>query len=127
VVAESRYIAEDAADLVIVEYEPMTPVVDYITAESSPHLVHEAHGSNLIGSIPGRPTSELEDIFAAAAACGQRHDLPAGPVGGAARDPRAHRPACPRRDHHLGRHADSPSASRHLCPAFSGYPSTGSG
>ena len=33
VIAEDRYIAEDAADLVDVEYEPLTAVVDYATAD----------------------------------------------------------------------------------------------
>ena len=29
VVADSRYLAEDAAELVEVDYDPLTPVVDY--------------------------------------------------------------------------------------------------
>src|SRR5438105_14100775 len=48
VVAESRYVAEDARDLVEVEYEPLTPVVDPLEAmkPGSP-LVHEPLGSNV--------------------------------------------------------------------------------
>ena len=48
VVAESRYVAEDARDLVEVEYEPLTPVVDPLEAmkPDSP-LVHEPLGSNV--------------------------------------------------------------------------------
>ena len=53
VVAENRYVAEDAADLVEVDYEPLPPVVDYVTAEQAEALVHAAHGSNLIGQVPG--------------------------------------------------------------------------
>src|SRR6185295_19418078 len=48
VVAESRAIAEDATELVDVDYDPLPAVVDYTTAEGSDHLVHEAHGSNVI-------------------------------------------------------------------------------
>jgi carbon-monoxide dehydrogenase large subunit len=48
VVAESRYIAEDAAVLVEVEYEPLPPVVDPEAAlEPDSPLVHEPLGSNL--------------------------------------------------------------------------------
>ncbi len=67
VVAESRYIAEDACDLVVVDYEEQPAVVDYTTAESSPMLVHERHGSNLIGEMAGPPASALVDVFASAA------------------------------------------------------------
>ncbi len=67
VVADNRYLGEDAAELVVVDYEPLPPVVDYTTAETSSELVHEAHGSNLIGSIPGRPVADLEEIFASVA------------------------------------------------------------
>ena len=35
VVADDRYVAEDAADLVDVDYEPLTAVVDYATAETN--------------------------------------------------------------------------------------------
>ncbi len=41
VVAEDRYIAEDAADLVDVEYDPLTAVVDYATAETNEELVFD--------------------------------------------------------------------------------------
>ncbi|HEU5439945.1 MAG TPA: xanthine dehydrogenase family protein molybdopterin-binding subunit [Ktedonobacterales bacterium] len=48
VVAESRYIAEDARDLIEVEYEPLAPVVDPEAAlEPGAALVHDALGSNL--------------------------------------------------------------------------------
>ena len=35
VVADDRYIAEDAAELVDVDYDPLPAVVDYTTAEAS--------------------------------------------------------------------------------------------
>ncbi len=67
VVAESRYIAEDAAELVEVDYEPLPAVVDYTQAEQATELVHEQHGSNLIGEIAGLPADALEETFASAA------------------------------------------------------------
>jgi aerobic carbon-monoxide dehydrogenase large subunit len=67
VVAESRAFAIDAAELVDVEYQAGTPVVDYTTAEHAAELVHADHGSNVIGQLAGRPASALDDTFAAAA------------------------------------------------------------
>jgi carbon-monoxide dehydrogenase large subunit len=67
VVADSRYLAEDAAELVEVDYEPLEPVVDYLTAADNPALVHELHGSNLIGEMAGAPAASLADAFASAA------------------------------------------------------------
>jgi carbon-monoxide dehydrogenase large subunit len=66
VVAESRYLAEDAADLVEVDYDPLPAVVDYTRAEQAEALVHESHGSNVIGRISGRPAA-LDEVFASAA------------------------------------------------------------
>ena len=48
VVADDRYIAEDACELVVVDYEPLPPIVDYIAAVDSDVLVHEDFGSNVI-------------------------------------------------------------------------------
>jgi carbon-monoxide dehydrogenase large subunit len=67
VVAESRYIAEDAADLVEIDFEPLPPVVDYAQAGAADALVHAAHGSNVIGELGGLPASALEEVFASAA------------------------------------------------------------
>ncbi len=67
VVAESRYLAEDAADLVVVDYDPLPAVVDYTRAEEASDLVHETHGSNLIGELGGPPSSDLEEVFSSAA------------------------------------------------------------
>ena len=63
VIAENRYIAEDAADLVAVEYQPLPPVVDYLQAEESPDLVHESHGSNVIGGLSGPPPEAVDDVL----------------------------------------------------------------
>ena len=67
VVAESRYLAEDGADLVEVDYDPLPAVVDFTEAEHAEALVHESHGSNLIGALSGLPASALEGTFASAA------------------------------------------------------------
>lgn len=47
VVAESRYIAEDALDKIAVEYEPLPPVTCIAQAMQNEALVHEAVGSNI--------------------------------------------------------------------------------
>src|SRR5262249_33506138 len=49
VVADDRYIAEDGAELVVVDYEPLPPVVDYITAHERDDLVHAAFSHNVAG------------------------------------------------------------------------------
>jgi carbon-monoxide dehydrogenase large subunit len=67
VVAESRALAEDAAELVEVDYEPLPAVVDYTRADDTDALVHEQHGSNVVGELAGLPAAALEDVFASAA------------------------------------------------------------
>jgi carbon-monoxide dehydrogenase large subunit len=67
VVARDRYVAEDAAELVVVEYDPLTPVVDYTTAPTSEHLVHAQHPGNNAGELAGRPAADLAPIFDGAA------------------------------------------------------------
>lgn len=48
VVAESRYVAEDALDLVLVEYEPLPPVTDVQAGgEAGAPLLHPAWGDNV--------------------------------------------------------------------------------
>jgi carbon-monoxide dehydrogenase large subunit len=63
VVAETLAIAHDAAELVVVDYDELTPVVDYTTAECAGALVHESHGSNVVGELAGLPLSALEDAL----------------------------------------------------------------
>ena len=50
VVAESRYIAEDALDLIEVDYEPLPAVTGINDALTDSVLVHPANGTNLAGS-----------------------------------------------------------------------------
>jgi aerobic carbon-monoxide dehydrogenase large subunit len=67
VLAEDRYIAEDACDLVIVDYDPLPPVVDYESAMHSTELVHRAHGSNVIGGLTAPSGAACEEAFGSAA------------------------------------------------------------
>ncbi|GAA2443947.1 xanthine dehydrogenase family protein molybdopterin-binding subunit [Actinomadura vinacea] len=67
VVAEDRYVAEDAAELVLVDYEPLPPVVDYATAQDAGELVHAGHPGNLVGELGGRPVADLAEAFDRAA------------------------------------------------------------
>ncbi|HXY92451.1 MAG TPA: xanthine dehydrogenase family protein molybdopterin-binding subunit [Acidimicrobiia bacterium] len=67
VVAETRAIAEDACDLIDVEYEPLPPVVDYEAAiDDTEHIVHPELGTNIAAEISAAPDPELDRIFAAA-------------------------------------------------------------
>ncbi|MBV1688967.1 xanthine dehydrogenase family protein molybdopterin-binding subunit [Novosphingobium sp. G106] len=66
IIAENRYIAEDAASLVMIDYEIEDPVITIADAASGP-LVHPELGSN-VGehfALPRDP--EIEAVFAAAA------------------------------------------------------------
>ena len=67
VVADNRYVAEDALDLVRVDYRPLDPVVD-IEAALHPDsaVLHEAVGSNVVSDRRFR-YGEPDAAFAAAA------------------------------------------------------------
>jgi carbon-monoxide dehydrogenase large subunit len=65
VVAESRYLAEDAVDLVEVDYEPLPALADFTRAETSDVVVHEAYPDNNAGGMAGAPPDE--ETFASAA------------------------------------------------------------
>ncbi|MGN5238368.1 xanthine dehydrogenase family protein molybdopterin-binding subunit [Rhodococcus sp. SJ-3] len=67
VIAADRYVAEDAAERVLVDYEPLTPVIDYETSYENPELVHANAPCNLAGELAGRPLSDLESLFDSAA------------------------------------------------------------
>ena len=67
VVAESRYVAEDAAELVIVDYDVLPPVVDYAAAEGADAVVHDHLPNNVIGKMKGPPPGPVEEAFAGAA------------------------------------------------------------
>src|SRR5215212_314537 len=62
VVAESRYIAEDAAELVDVDYQPLPAIADFTQAvrlaAESDVVVHEAYPDNVAGGMAGAPPDE---------------------------------------------------------------------
>ncbi len=65
VVAENRYVAEDAVELVDVDYEPLPAVADFTKAVGSGVVVHETYPDNVAGGMGGAPPDE--DTFANAA------------------------------------------------------------
>ena len=75
VVAESRYIAEDAVELVDVDYEPLPAVADFtqavrLAAESGV-IVHDAYPDNVAGGMGGAPPDE--ETFSSAAHVASAH------------------------------------------------------
>ena len=66
VVATDRYVAEDAVDLVDVDYEPLPPLADYFTAQGADELVHEAYAGNVAGSLGAPMSDDLAATFAGA-------------------------------------------------------------
>jgi carbon-monoxide dehydrogenase large subunit len=66
VIAASRYIAEDAADLVVVDYEPMAAVVDYAVPAADDVAVHAGTPGNVIGQLAGPAPDEVDAVFASA-------------------------------------------------------------
>ena len=65
VVAESRYVAEDAVERVDVDYEPLPAIADFTKAQGCDVVVHEAYPDNVAGGLAGAPPDE--DIFARSA------------------------------------------------------------
>jgi carbon-monoxide dehydrogenase large subunit len=68
VVAESRYVAEDACELIEVDLDPGDPCIDFVTAAAdTDHVVHGAWGfpSNTMVEVPFTPLSpDLDEVFA---------------------------------------------------------------
>ena len=66
VVAESRYVAEDAMELVDVDVDPLPPVLDMFTAIGNADvLVHPELGTNVAGDMPA-DVPGLDERLAAA-------------------------------------------------------------
>ncbi|WP_067478073.1 aerobic carbon-monoxide dehydrogenase large subunit [Actinomadura hibisca] len=65
VVARDRYLAEDAAERVRVEYETLPPVVGVEAAERAEHLVHDDVPGN-VGAVLRQETGDVEAALAAA-------------------------------------------------------------
>ena len=68
VVADNRYVAEDAVDLVEVDYEPLPAIADFRQAiggaDVGAPVVHEAYPDNVAGGMGGMPPDE--ELFATA-------------------------------------------------------------
>ena len=71
VVAESRYVAEDAVELVDVDYDPMPAVADFTKAVNSDVIVHDAYPDNVAGGMGGAPPDE--ETFSSAAHVAEAH------------------------------------------------------
>jgi aerobic carbon-monoxide dehydrogenase large subunit len=71
VVAESRYVAEDACELIDVDLDASDPCIDFVTAaDDVDHLVHGAWGfpSNTMVDVPFTPLSpDLDEVLAGSA------------------------------------------------------------
>src|SRR6202011_3282691 len=65
VVAESRYIAEDAIELVDVDFAALPAIADFTKAVNADVVVHDAYPDNVAGGLAGAPPDE--EIFASAA------------------------------------------------------------
>src|SRR5207237_3370064 len=61
IVAESRYLAEDAAEAVQVEYEPLPVVITPEAAAAAEHLVHD----DVPGNVAAEMLQEVGDVHAA--------------------------------------------------------------
>jgi aerobic carbon-monoxide dehydrogenase large subunit len=71
VVAKSRHLAEDAADLVQIEYEPLPVVITPEAAAAAVHLVHD----DVPGNVAAEMLQEVGDVTAAMAAAPHRKRL----------------------------------------------------
>ena len=58
VIAESRYIAEDAVELVEVDYEALPAIADFTRAIGADVIVHDAYPDNVAGGMGGAPPDE---------------------------------------------------------------------
>ena len=67
VIASSRYVAEDAADLVIVDIEAEVPVLGLREAVASTELVHRELPSNVSVTMPLPSSPEIDGLFSSAA------------------------------------------------------------
>ena len=71
IVADSRYVAEDAADLVEVEYEQLPVVITPEIAARAEHLVHD----DVPGNVAAEMLQEVGDVTRALAAAPHRKRL----------------------------------------------------
>ena len=62
VVASDRYVAEDAAELVIVDFDPLEPVVDYATALNADQSVFAEFPDNLVGEVDSGTGNAVDEV-----------------------------------------------------------------
>lgn len=62
VVATDRYVAEDAAELVFVDFDPLEPIVDYTDALSSDQSVFAEFPDNLVGEMDNAMGAAVDEI-----------------------------------------------------------------
>jgi carbon-monoxide dehydrogenase large subunit len=68
VVAESRYVAEDAVELIEIDIEPARAIVDYTAAlDDGAPVVHPGAASNLMGEDDAGDGAAVDELFASAA------------------------------------------------------------
>jgi aerobic carbon-monoxide dehydrogenase large subunit len=70
VIAGSRYLAEDGAELVDVDIEPLPPVMEPPALDpgaGEETLVHPELGTNLADELPQMPRPDVDEVFAGAA------------------------------------------------------------
>ena len=60
VVADDAYTAEDGAELVVVDYEPLPAVPDYRVAEGAEASVHSGFPGNVLGGMSGPDQEEVD-------------------------------------------------------------------
>src|ERR1022692_3362738 len=65
VIAADRYLAEDAADRIVVTYRPLPPVVGLDAARAAEHLVHPDVPGNVAGHLV-QSNGDAEEAIAAA-------------------------------------------------------------
>lgn len=74
VVAVDSYAAEDAADEIAVDVEPLEAVIDPVAAaEQSAPLVHPAIGTNVIDRVTARHGQAIDELFERAAVVLHQH------------------------------------------------------
>ncbi len=71
VIADTRYLAEDALELVDIDYEPLPAVADFTKAVNSDVVVHDAYPDNIAGGMGGAPPDE--ETFSSAAHVASAH------------------------------------------------------
>jgi carbon-monoxide dehydrogenase large subunit len=74
VVAESRYVAEDAAELVEVYYDELTPIASTADAlDPNNPIIFESEGSNVLPGGQDSTSGDVDGLFAAAAGVARAH------------------------------------------------------